>query len=146
VDECEDERTGRGLGWDALDAGRAPGSGQGTCHHFCPLWPVIYNPCDLPWINTFIRLVPMANPESSDSPQVKLIHEWARGFRTRDLDAIASTLHKDYRYVGYPKSLGKKEETKEEWLERFGKWLSLWTANEPGVSYIGCSLDPLRCD
>jgi hypothetical protein len=41
VDECEDERTGRGLGWDALDAGRAPGSGQGTCHHFCPLWPVI---------------------------------------------------------------------------------------------------------
>ena len=88
----------------------------------------------------------MVDPQSSDSPQVKLIHEWAQGFQKRDLDVIANTLHKDHRYLGYPKSLGKKEETKEEWLARFGGLVSPWRADGPGVSYVSYSSDPLRCD
>jgi hypothetical protein len=111
-----------------------------------PVGDAIYDPSDLPWITTFNRLVPMVIPESSDSPQVKLIREWARGFQMRDLDVVANTLHKDHRYVRYPRSLGKPEETKEEWLARFGKLLSLWRVEGPGVSYIGCSSDPLRRD
>ena len=87
----------------------------------------------------------MANPETSDSPQVKFLHEWNRGFQKRDLDLLSKGLHEDFRSATYPKSLGKPEETKEEWLARFAGILSLWTA-EPEVSYIGCPSDPLRSD
>jgi hypothetical protein len=85
----------------------------------------------------------MANPENSDSPQVKLVHECRLGFGTRSLDRIAKTLHKDYRHVAYPKSLGKPERTKEEWLEHLAEIISLWTADSE-VSYIGYALVPLR--
>ena len=77
----------------------------------------------------------MANPENSDSPQVKLFLEWSQMFQTGDLDLIANAVHKDYRYALYPKSLGKPEETKEEWLERLAGVLSLWTAGHE-VSYL----------
>jgi hypothetical protein len=77
----------------------------------------------------------MANPESSDSPQVKFLYEWSQIFQTGDLDLIAKALHKDFRYVICPKSLGKPEETREEWLERFAGVLSLWTAGHD-VSYV----------
>jgi hypothetical protein len=85
----------------------------------------------------------MANPETSDSPQVKLVHECRQGFGTRDLDRIAKTLHNDYRFVAYPKSLGHPEQTKEEQLERWAGLISLWAADSE-VSYIGCALVPLR--
>ena len=85
----------------------------------------------------------MADPENFDSPQVKLVHECRQGFGTRDLGRIANTLHKDYRYVPYPKSLGQPEKTKEEWLAHLATIISLWTANTE-VSYIGCTSDPLR--
>ena len=87
----------------------------------------------------------MANPENSDSPQVKLVHECRQGFGTGDLNRIANTFHKDFRYIAYPKSLGKPEQTKEEWLEHLAEIFSLWTANTE-VSYIGCSSDPLHGD
>jgi hypothetical protein len=102
---------------------------------------MIYNPPDSPWITTSNRLVPMAT-ESSDSPQVKLIHEWRQGFQTRNLDLIAKALHKDFRFVISPQSLGRPEQTREEWLERYKGILSHYTAG-PEVSYIGCS-NPLR--
>jgi hypothetical protein len=87
----------------------------------------------------------MANPESPDSPQVKLVREWGRGFRTRDLDLVAKPLHEDFRYVSYPKSLGKPEQTKEEYLEHYAGRFSLWTTDSE-VGCVGCSSDPLRRD
>ena len=83
----------------------------------------------------------MADPENSDSPQVKLFRESALGFETRDLDLLAKTLHNDFRYVAYPKSLGHPDQTKEQWLERCAGIFSVWTVG-PKVSYIGCSLAP----
>jgi hypothetical protein len=61
-----------------------------------------------------------------------------------DLDLLASTMHKDYHYTCYPRCLGKPEENKEEWLARIEKFISLWTADGPGVSYINCSWTPCR--
>ena len=81
------------------------------------------------WIAIFNRLVPMADPESSDSAQTKLFRECRRGFQTRDLELIASTIHKDYRYIAYPRSLGKPEQTKEEWLNRWAGLIGLWSAD-----------------
>ena len=97
------------------------------------------------WIAIFNRLIPMADPEGSDSPQAKLFHDGSRGFKTKDLNLIAKVLHKDFRYVAYPRSLGKTEETKEEWLERWTGIISLWDGNLD-VSYIGCFPDPLHHD
>jgi hypothetical protein len=95
----------------------------------------IYDLSNLPWIATFNRLIPMVNSESSDSPQVKFFLEWGQIFQTADLDLIAKCLHKDFRCALYPKSLGKPEETREEWLERLVGVLSLWTAGHE-VGYV----------
>jgi len=72
----------------------------------------------------------MLGPESSASPQAKLIHDWGWGFENRDLAHIAKYLHKDYRHTHYPRSLGLPEQTKEQWLEHFGGVLALMTGNE----------------
>jgi hypothetical protein len=86
----------------------------------------------------------MADSESSDSPQVKLFYECGRGIQTRDLDRVAKALHKDYRYVAYPRSLGKPEQTKEEWLGLYVGIISLWTSDSE-VSRVGYSSDLLCC-
>jgi hypothetical protein len=75
----------------------------------------------------------MANPESSESPQVKLMYELDSGFTRRDLDIIAKQLHKDYRHITHPRSLGMPEQSREEWLKHFAWVMSLWTENV--VSY-----------
>ena len=77
--------------------------------------------------SAFNRSVPMSDSKSSDSPQVKFIDEWLQAFDARDMDRIAKCLHKDYRNIMYPRSLGKPEETKEEWLEYMAGIFNLWT-------------------
>ena len=84
----------------------------------------------------------MANPDNSDPPQVKFIHEWGRGFENRDLAQIAKHLHKDYRHTTLPRSLGQPEQTREEWLEHFGAVLGFMTGSE--VGYINRRSNPLR--
>jgi hypothetical protein len=93
------------------------------------------------WITIPNRLIPMANPESSDSPQVNLFLECSRGFQKNDLGAMAKSLHKDCRYIAYPRSLGKPDQTKEEWLEQWAAVVSLWTG-ELEVSYIAVVSQP----
>jgi hypothetical protein len=105
----------------------------------------VYNPSDLLLDRHLRPPYPMANPESSDSPQIKLFLQSRGNFEKRDLASIANSLHKDFRYVSYPRSLGHPEQTKEEWLERYAGIMSLWAA-APEVGYIGCSSDPLRRD
>jgi hypothetical protein len=83
----------------------------------------------------------MADPVSSDSPQAKLILECSRGFRAEDLAITAKTLHKDFRNVPYPRSLGHPAQTKEEWLENWAGIMSLRSA-DIDVSRIGYSSDP----
>jgi hypothetical protein len=83
----------------------------------------------------------MANPESSDSPQVNLFLECSRGFQEKDLGAMTKSLHKDCRYIAYPRSLGKPDQTKEEWLEKWAAVVSLW-AGELEVSYIAVVPQP----
>ena len=51
-------------------------------------------------------------------------------------------MHKDFRCVNYPRSLGKPEQTREELLEHWAGIISLWADTE--VSYIGHTSDPLR--
>ena len=98
-----------------------------------------------PRIAILNHLIPMANPEASDSPQVKLFLECSRGFQKKDMAATAKSLHEDCRYVVYPRSLGRPDQTKEGWIEQWEGIISLWTG-ELDVSYTGCSSDPVRRD
>jgi len=78
---------------------------------------------------------------TSNSPQVKLMLEWDQGFQKRDLALIAKSLHKDYRHSTYPRSIGRPEQTREEWLDHIASVLSLWTDHK--VSEI-CYSNPPR--
>ena len=67
------------------------------------------------------------------------------GFHTGNPDLIAKALHNDYRYVSYPRSLGRPEQTKEERLEEFTGIISILVSGAE-VSCIGCPSDLLRRD
>ena len=103
-----------------------------TSEYLICLWlprKFAFNPC------------PMSDLKSSDSPQVKFVHEWNQAVRNGDLDFLAKSIPKDYRNTFYPRSLGVPDQTKEEFLEYIGGFFNLWTEWE--VSYISCYWSPL---
>lgn len=61
---------------------------------------------------------------------------WGEGFQKKDLARITKCLHNDYRHTYYPRSLGKPELTREQWLEYIVAMMGLWTDHK--VSYICC--------
>ena len=85
----------------------------------------------------------LASLASSDSPQVKFVHEWGLAFEKRNLDLIAKLLHKDYRHTTYPRSLGKPEKTREEWLEHIAGVLSIRTEQDVSRTQ-SCYQDPFN--
>lgn len=74
--------------------------------------------------------VQMSGPETTDSPQLKLVHSLIEAFRRRDVDYLATLLHKDHRRIYYPRSLGIQEQTKEGWLKHVTEFIGLWTSCE----------------
>jgi len=43
------------------------------------------------------------------------------------VNILGKYLHKDFRQITYPRSLGRPEQNKEEFLKSFGHIISLWT-------------------
>jgi len=72
-------------------------------------------------------------PKTTDSPQLQLVHSLIDSFRRRDVDHLATLLHKDHRRIYRPRSLGKPEETKEQWLKNVAEATSQWTDCQPTV-------------
>lgn len=72
----------------------------------------------------------MSNTETTDSPRVQLVRSYCEGFSKKDMDHIGKLLHKDHRRVTYPRSLGKADQTKEEYLKQLAQGMSTWTENE----------------
>ena len=68
-------------------------------------------------ISTANNPVQMPGPETPDSPQVKLLRVVAEALDTQNLDLLADALHKDLRRTIYPRSIGRPECNKEEWLQ-----------------------------
>jgi hypothetical protein len=60
----------------------------------------------------------MSSQEATDSPQVKFVRSFVLAIEERDVGQIAKHLHKDFRRVNLPRSIGIKDETKEEWIKR----------------------------
>lgn len=71
----------------------------------------------------------------SESSQVKLMHEWGHGFVKMDVNIVAKHLHKDYRHIRYPKSLGLPDETRAEYLQNMAKVISIWIDNEVNYQF-----------
>jgi hypothetical protein len=51
------------------------------------------------------------------SPQIKLVNDWNDGFTEMNVEIIGKHLHKDFRRLVYPRSIGQPEQNKEEWLK-----------------------------
>lgn len=74
----------------------------------------------------------MSSAETTDSPQVQLIRAFCEAFRKRDMSLVAKCLHKDHRRITHPRSVGKPEQTKEEYLQHTAEVMSLWVNSEAG--------------
>ena len=66
------------------------------------------------------------------SPQIKLITEWHEAFLQRNVDTAVKPLHKDFRRVVYPRSMGFPEQNKDEWLKELTGILGLATGFDVG--------------
>ena len=86
--------------------------------------------------------MPIQLPADTDlsSPQIKLITEWNEGFLQRNVDLLVKHMHKDFRRVAYPRSMGIPEQNKEEWLTEITGMLGLATGanvgHTPSYSYF----------
>lgn len=80
---------------------------------------------------------------SYTSPQIKLIHEFDLAMHERNLDLLAKYLHKDFRHVTHPKSVGKPPIIKDEWLATMAEVFSTPIQYEK-ASYTGRHSIPTR--
>jgi hypothetical protein len=77
----------------------------------------------------------MSGPQATPSPQVQLVVNLYQGFKKKDVNILAKYLHKDFRYTTHPKSLGKPELTRDEWLQESAEMMSLWASGSE-ASYV----------
>ena len=78
----------------------------------------------------------MSSSEATNSPQVNLMLSLAEAFKQGDVDFIAKLLHKDHHYLIYPRSLGRREQTKEEFLQRTREVTALLTDSDASCSSV----------
>ena len=78
----------------------------------------------------------MSGSEATNSPQVNLMLSFVEAFKERNMDLIAEHLHKDHRRLTYPRSVGKGEQTKEEYLQYTGELIALWTDSNASYSSV----------
>ena len=71
----------------------------------------------------------MSGPQTSYSPQVELFYSLAEAYKRKDVNFIAKNLHKDFRRIGYPRSLGKPEQNADEWLKETAEMMNIWTGD-----------------
>jgi len=79
-----------------------------------------------------------------DSPQIKLWIESHHAFHQMKVDSFANLLHKDFRYVLLPRSLGQPEKTKDEALAQLRGLLGHVTEIEVGNTH--CHANCLNLD
>ena len=86
----------------------------------------------------------MSGSQTADSPEANLMRSWLEGWEKKDVNHLANLMHEDHRRITYPRSVGKPEQTKEEYLKNTGELLSLWTGDLDVSCTFGChSISPL---
>lgn len=74
------------------------------------------------------------------SPQIKLVNDWSEGFLEMNVEILGKPLHKDFRRLVYPRSLGEPEQNKEEWLKEITGIIGFGIGS---VSHATCYLNLL---
>src|SRR5258706_11275258 len=84
-------------------------------------------------LSYFVQM-PFKLPADTDlnSPQIKLISEWNEGFLQLNVDTLAKHVHKDFRRVVYPRSIGHPEQNKEEWIQEITGVIGFTTGFDVG--------------
>ena len=85
----------------------------------------------------------MSSIKTTDSPQLKVIQEMTEGFNKKDAALFTKHLQKDFRYKLYPKSLGIKEQSREEWIAHMMQVFTAF-ASKTDVGCIRCQSSVLR--
>ena len=81
----------------------------------------------------------MARLETKGSPQLELVRSFLLGFEKQDVGLFEKPIHKNFRRTFHPRSIGKPEQTREQYLQYAEEFASLW-GEEREVSYIYCCL------
>ena len=75
-----------------------------------------------------------------DSPQIKLVNEWNKGFMEMNVDILVKCLHKDFHRVVYPLSIGQPVQDRERWIKDITGIMSFATGFEVGD--LACHTNP----
>ncbi len=76
-----------------------------------------------------------------NSPQIKLISDWNEGYNQLNVEILEELMHKDFRYLVYPQTIGELETSKEVWIEAVAKLFGYLI--EVDVGYTSCYSNPL---
>ena len=71
----------------------------------------------------------MATVDAS-TPQLKVVQKWIDAYVSLDINNLNTVFSKDYKHQTLPKSMGIPEETKDEYIKRYGGVLPLFTKFE----------------
>ena len=74
------------------------------------------------------------------TPQLKAARKWIDAYITLDINEIDGLFPKDYKHLTLPKSMGLPEETKEEYLQRYGGFLPAFTKFEVRTKHPAAAL------
>ena len=71
-----------------------------------------------------------------DSPQFKVFAELEQAISPLNLDTLRKCLHKDFRHVLSPRSIGEPERNGEEWVEHMAGLFGSVTMVDVGNTHI----------
>ena len=83
----------------------------------------------------------MATTIDPVTPQLKAARRWIDAYNTLDINEIDGLFPKNYKHLTLPKSMGLPEETKEEYLQRYGGFLSVFTKFEVRTKHPTAALE-----
>ena len=88
------------------------------------------------------QFLPMKVPAgvNVDSSPFKLFAELERACRPLNVDSLRKCLHKDFRHVYLPRSIGEPERNKEEWVKHVADLLNSITVDDVGNIHCHSSL------
>ena len=69
------------------------------------------------------------------TPQLKVAQKWIDAYISLDIEKIKTVASKNYRHQTLPKSTGLPEETKEEYIQRYGGLLPVFTKFDVRIQY-----------
>ena len=65
---------------------------------------------------------------NTTTPQLKAVKRWIDAYASLDIQKIDSLFSRNFKHQTLPKSLGRDEETREDYIVRLGRVLPMFTS------------------